>query len=631
MQSLPPNADPLDVLIVASWYPGYDDTARGRFVADQAEALAGTGMVRPLVASFDPTLADRDFLARPHYLRSVADFRARALSSRGDAVNARAWGSEQGIGVARVPVTEGSGNAASADVQGDLRRDALVELVDRIAVGQRGVVHAHTAYPDGYAAAAVAERLGWPLVITEHATFVARQLGRRAQRDRYLEAVRAASRFIAVSDALAEELRVAIPGLDEKLVVVPNAVAIDDFTPTGLEGRRREELLFVGYRRERKGVVTLLRAFADVLEERPNATLRLLGKSLTDAEEHRWQELAEDLEVTHAVSFEPPADRSGIVAAMARASLLVHASHRETFGITTIEALASGLPVVAARAGGISTILEDRALGELVPPQDARFLALAILRTLARRSEFDPAYLRAATEPFAAPAVAGRLLSLYGEVLTADAPQRTDRPAGTLPWVGRTEAIAPPVVLFALNSARAGQQLNQLPPELLAELAVVTAGPESALPSGLRMVVSAEREVERQLRAIGLFGPRGRATTRLRRLLRDPLGPVRRRLMDGGLYELRQGAVAAAVLAATERSGILEPSTSSIERAPEVICLEAVDYLASAGLVASGRLRPAPGGILWLADRWRSLHPAPGERPSRSSTRDAIQSPSTGQ
>ena len=45
---------------------------------------------------------------------------------------------------------------------------------------------------------------------------------------------------------------------------------------------------------------------------------------------------------------------------MARASVFVHASRRETFGVVVAEALAAGLPVVATASGGVGEIMADR-------------------------------------------------------------------------------------------------------------------------------------------------------------------------------------------------------------------------------------------------------------------------------
>ncbi|HVL54700.1 MAG TPA: glycosyltransferase, partial [Vitreimonas sp.] len=211
----------MPIFIVASWYPGVDDPARGRFVADQADALAQTGMMEPLILSFDSAIVDGDQVERVAELGTVTRHRRQALADHPDAINRSAWGLPPGIPTSRLPVLAGIGRATPGGSDGDLRREAILDFVDRLDLRDSppGIVHAHTAYPDGYAAAALAKRLGWPLVITEHASFVARQLRQPAERQRYLEAVATAARFLAVSEVLAGELAAAIPELAGKLEV----------------------------------------------------------------------------------------------------------------------------------------------------------------------------------------------------------------------------------------------------------------------------------------------------------------------------------------------------------------------------------------------------------------------------
>ena len=607
MDPIEERSAPVQAIIVATWYPGVDDPGRGRFVADQAEALFNSGLVRPLVASFEIAYVGDGAAAR----RSgtvTARLRA-AVASRSDLVSPRGWSTAGQIGTARLPVPEPYGRGSlPAGEEADRRRAALELLADRLDTnGMRGVVHAHTAYPDGYAAAALARRLGWPLIITEHASFVARQLRQPEHRRRYLEAVATASRFIAVSDMLATELRAAIPELEGKLQVVPNIIPLDDFRPAGLDERTTDELIFVGNRKERKGMVILLRAFADVLERRPSATLRLIGKAPTDAEEQRWHELARDLEIAHAVRFEGPADRAGIADALRRASVFVHASPRETFGVVTLEALASGLPVVATQSGGISAILEDQRLGALVPPQDPRMLARAVLRTLDRRDTFDPATLRAAVERFSPTAVAPRLASIYEEAIaerTAPAPALAPQSAARdVPWEGRAEPVRGAAFIVARDTDRAARFVAGMPGDLRARVTLVTHGFTDAAepPAGIGRVVEAQPYITHELRQRGLFGPRGTLSERLRRFARNPVGPVKRRLVKGGLAELRWQANA------TGMTRALEEALGGEDGPPEVFCLDALDYAVTEPLVTAGRLQPVPGGLLWLADRWSAL------------------------
>jgi glycosyltransferase involved in cell wall biosynthesis len=585
----------MHVILVASWYPAVDDPARGRFVADQAEALERTGSAHPVVLSFDPLTVGPSLLSRPGELGAASRLLDRALEGGLPALNPRAYGLAGNVPVTRLPVIDGEALVDGAEA--DARASALEALADRTSFPDSGVVHAHTAYPDGFAAARLARRLGWPLVITEHASFVGRQLGRRGVRERYLAAADSAARFIAVSEFLASELRTSIPTLREKLVVVPNPIRPEDFTMSALGDRRPGELLFVGYRKARKGIPVLLQAFSEILAARPTATLRLVGQSSTDAEEDRWHAMARELAIDDAVRFDPPADRAGVAAALARAALYVHPSPRETFGITTLEALASGLPVVATRSGGISAILEDPALGELVPVNDPPALAAAVLRTLDRREQFVPEVLRAAVAPFTDQAVAARLLEIYGAVGGGRTETRTMAGAAPPAWTG-------PMVAVGTGSTGIGR-VSLLPDDLRRRLLVV------------------DLPLAGDAAAAGAQHHAGRVRRRMNRLVRPGVALVQRAWARNPVSARRRAALRRTWGAEIRRR------TAEIGERPEVICLDAVSAWIAEPLVVDGSLRAVPGGILWLADRWAALQSSAS--PSRESTSDATRSPTTGQ
>lgn len=616
---------PIPVVIVASWYPGVDDPARGRFVADQAEALAATGRARPMVFSFDTALVDGGRVRAIAEAGLVSGHVAAGLRRGMSPLSLRGWGLEPTVPVARPSLLEGVGRAMPPGTDGDLRREALIALAAALDMRSwpRGVVHAHTAYPDGYAAAGLAQHLGWPLVVTEHASFVARQLRNPATRQRYLSAVDVADRFLAVSDVLAGELAAAIPSLEGKLSVMPNTVPLHQYTPTGLDGRRPDELLFVGYRKPTKGIATLLRAFADVREARPNARLRLIGRSPTQAIEDGWLELSRELGIDGAVDFDTPLDRTGIAEAMTRASLLVHASPRETFGMTTLEALASGTPVVATRSGGISHILQDRELGELVPPQDSRALARGVLRALERRDAFDPDYLRRAVEPYSSERVAGRLVDIYEEIVGPEV--REAAGAEAAPPIPPASPIPERVLVLAHDTARAESLLKAMPADLLGRMLVVTHDPdEGTLPGTLHGVLVTRDAVTRSLRRSGLHGPRGSRFDRVRRLLGNPIGAVRRRLAPGGAAAIRWQATIGGIIEAIGGTDDVARFLATGEC--EVLCLDAIDHAVAEGLSSPARLPIAPGGLLWLADRYVSMEETGSSSPP---SRERVASPAS--
>jgi glycosyltransferase involved in cell wall biosynthesis len=502
-------------------------------------------------------------------------------------------------------VAAGTTSTAGDDHRAIHRSVAILPLVERPDHPAWRLVHAHVGYPEGAAAAVAAARLGLPLVVTEHATFVESFLADPATRTRYIDTMLGAARVVAVSRMLATELEAAIPALDGRVVVIPNTVAVGDFLPGSHSERVPDELLWVGYRKEIKGIDTLLRAFRIVRQARPGATLRLIGRSTSDADESRWQRLAAELGIAGAVRFDPPADRAGVVAAMRRASCFVHASTRETFGVVAVEALASGLPVVAADSGGVTEVLGSapETFGALVPASDPAAFGAAVIRTLERQDTFDPDLLhRYAQANFGSVAVAARITALYGEVLEeADEggrPSAITTPVLSAAATGTRDSSR--IVLAAFLRTELDRALERFPSWVLAGVEIVTSGPP--LPGRAETILAPAGSDERLADLVEWGAPKTGTSGRL----------VRR---------LRRGSQAAlARLGGQERGavGLLAELTRTLSRAversedgtpPLLVCLSGIDYLAAAPLIAAGKARPSPGGLRWLADRQAAGRP----------------------
>ncbi len=107
--------------------------------------------------------------------------------------------------------------------------------------------------------------------------------------------------------------------------------------------------------------------------------------------------------------------------ALGASNVLVVPSRQEAFGRVLIEAMAMGVPVVAARVGGIPEVCTDGRTALLVPPEDPRALADAVVRTLEERAE-TAARVRAASEDvrtrFSLADHAEQVCRLYRRVLT---------------------------------------------------------------------------------------------------------------------------------------------------------------------------------------------------------------------
>ena len=599
-----PSAVP-QILVVSSWYPSAIDPVAGRFVADQVAALSGRGAVAPAVVSFDPADLIGAGPVRARIARTIHAHVGSVVRGSGRIFEAVATTGPP-IPIARLGVPSGRYREAGATHAQSARVPALEALADRWVrghepdVGRPALVHAHTVYPDGAAAVSLATGLGVPLVLTEHASAVARLIAAPEVRAAYLATVRAATHLIVVSRTLATELIAAMPEIESKVVVIPNGVALHDFRPAALAERRPDELLFVGYRKASKGISTLLRAVALARAERPGLSLRLVGGSPSDEIEADWRREAASLGIADIVRFEGPADRAGVADAMARASLFVHPSPRETFGVVAVEALASGLPVVAADSGGVTEILGERPseLGAVVPADSPPALADAIVAALARRAGFDPLALRAAvTARFDAGVVAGQLEAIYDAALSGlpgvprpvtagpDGPDGPDRP-------GRRIVVAlDPTRAAQATTLVAGRDAADRPPTLVTTADWVDPGGAFdhviRLPDDVHVSGLADSAVLRSGRG-GLV--------RWLQLLRHPIALARRRGWFRGVERATRTAGDAAIRMAIQRAD--EPGAGGVQ----LICCDGLDHLAAEAVIVEGLARPAPGGIRWLGD-----------------------------
>jgi glycosyltransferase involved in cell wall biosynthesis len=166
--------------------------------------------------------------------------------------------------------------------------------------------------------------------------------------------------------------------------VIPNGIDAEAYAP-GRDDRVRRELGIpasaplvgaVGNIRPPKDYANLLRAFARVVAAVPDARLIVAGQPLAGLQEELL-ELKRTLGLDASVHF--LGFREDVAAILRALDVFALSSRDEGFSLVTVQAMATGLPVVVTRSGGPETIVEDGASGILVPARDPEALAKGIL------------------------------------------------------------------------------------------------------------------------------------------------------------------------------------------------------------------------------------------------------------
>ncbi|GAA5212171.1 glycosyltransferase family 4 protein [Microbacterium kyungheense] len=247
----------------------------------------------------------------------------------------------------------------------------------------RPLVDAVRDLPSGVVVAHNAPILPRMLSSTSHASvfYAHNDLPRGMSTREATRALEPATAIVAVSDDLATRIASRVSsGVARRIRVVENGVDTETFRPgDGQQPGDSTRVMFVGRVVPEKGPDVLLRAAAQLA--RDDVEIVIVGSQGFDAGaakspyEEQLRSLAAAVQGT--VTFRPFADRDALAPLLRSANVFVAPSRwAEPSGLTVAEAMATGLPTVASRVGGIPSVLGDA--GILIPADDPAALAQAL-------------------------------------------------------------------------------------------------------------------------------------------------------------------------------------------------------------------------------------------------------------
>lgn len=356
----------MHILLIPSWYSTPDNPIRGSFFREQADALHKAGH---RVGLLIPPGRVRTF----HGLKELQ--RREAFSQI----------VEQGL-----PTIRMGWWGWLPSFLPPLRKSPILKAFDAYTTqyGKPDVIHAHSALYGGWAAAHIRAARGVPTVLTEHLSTLVRGLTFPDQIGRVRFVLNNMDRVLAVSPVLAERLQRIAPGTTVDLI--GNIVDAELFTLAPPPPMPPFAFALIANLNPNKGVDLMLRAFAGAFRGQ-QVIVRIAGDG---AERQKLEGLAGELGIREQVEFLGRIPREAVRDLLHRTHALISSSYIETFGLTIVEAFASGRPVVATLSGGADALIDENN-GLLVPAGNVDTLSAALRTMTETYARYDAEVIRA--------------------------------------------------------------------------------------------------------------------------------------------------------------------------------------------------------------------------------------------
>ncbi len=277
------------------------------------------------------------------------------------------------------------------------------------------IIHAHV-YFAGVIAIILGKIYRIPVVITEHWTgFVTGKLTSR-EKKMVRFGMNRAKIILPVSNHL--ENLIEFYGIKNRFCVIPNVVNTKIFNPSPFQTHRENEkkrILLVALLTPVKGVPYLLEALSKIQAKRRDFILDIVGDGSNKSE---YEKMSTDFGLDNLVKFHGLKSKEETAEFMRQCDFFVLPSLSENLPCVLIEAMASGIPVIATNVGGVKEMV-NREVGILIPSRNVNALTEAINHMLDHYQDYSSEEIvRYAKERYSYKVVGKHLDIIYRNIIS---------------------------------------------------------------------------------------------------------------------------------------------------------------------------------------------------------------------
>ena len=277
--------------------------------------------------------------------------------------------------------------------------------------GNPDLMHAHfTNY--AYAAARLKKINKIPLVTTEHASeIMSKKIDKKVfQMAKF--AYSKSDKIISVSPAFQKIIK---NKFNQKSIYIPNIVDREIFNLNRAKQNKKNEFSFisVGNLIKHKRMDHVIRAFNKAFENNRKINLTIIGGG---PEENNLKKLIKKLNLENRIKLTGRLERKDISEHFKNSNVFVLASKGETFGVVFIEAMASGLPVIATKCGGPEHFI-GKEQGLIIEKDNIGQLSEAMKKIYNNINNYDNRKIsKITTEQFSSENIAKQITEVYNDL-----------------------------------------------------------------------------------------------------------------------------------------------------------------------------------------------------------------------
>ena len=355
------------IFIIPSWYPSAQDSISGIFFKQLAEAIAKYADEFRVVVCLWGQCDENIPLNRPYEIvRWIGDFIKRP---RGE------WRVSNGVEIVEDRAVSWSHRLplGGSDRLFPVARRNLVRAIEKF--GRVDLIHAFVSYPAGGLAYRLSSQFNIPYIVTETSgpfPFPSHRLQNGQPKSEIRDALTGAARRIVPSEYLAKRFEeLGLPGAD----IIPWSVDSNRFVLGERSSSETINAVCCCRLVREKGVFDLLDAFVIASRAASNLRLKVIGSG---PDENAIKQHSADNGLTGKIDWLGALSNDSTAEQFFNGDFFVLPSHLDTFGIVYIEAMASGMPVIATRCGGPDSFVTSE-VGVLIDVGDVQGIAAAMV------------------------------------------------------------------------------------------------------------------------------------------------------------------------------------------------------------------------------------------------------------